>query len=226
VTDSLAHTFPSSPSSDHSSTLSSSFGSEKYADSIVYPPTPPPEEPNDDRHYNFSPSSATVSAPRAILRTTSAPAILTPPSTPDDGSDCGSSISSISSTQSKAALDFLTALFPRNGLGALQYAKSVSITSPELDAVFDGVVLELPTSPKTFYVDGKSAVHLNLRESIVALLDLADERLDCSALVIALERSSPFLGDVLHSLMYVGGTVVTKPPFQVDPAYVLVGMEI
>jgi hypothetical protein len=67
---------------------------------------------------------------------------------------------------------------------------------------------------------------LVLRCSIVALLDLADENLQCSALIIVLERASPALGDLLHSLMYVGGTVVTKPPFQVDSAYVLVGMEI
>jgi hypothetical protein len=57
-------------------------------------------------------------------------------------------------------------------------------------------------------------------------LDLADEQLDCAALVIALEKSTEGLGDLLHSLMYVGGSVVTKPPFQVDPAYVLVGLEI
>ena len=48
-----------------------------------------------------------------------------------------------------------------------------------------------------------------MMHSIVALLDLADEQLECNALVIALERSSPILGDLLHSLMYVGGTVVT-----------------
>lgn len=62
--------------------------------------------------------------------------------------------------------------------------------------------------------------------SIVALLDLADERLQCSGLVIALERSSPVLAELLHSLMYVGGAVVTKPPFQVDSSYVLVGLDI
>ena len=77
--------------------------------------------------------------------------------------------------------------------------------------------------------------------SIVALLDLADEKFGCSAFVMALDRSSPALGtwshstasdltkglgDLLHSLMYVGGTVVTSPPFSVDPAYVLVGLEI
>jgi len=57
-------------------------------------------------------------------------------------------------------------------------------------------------------------------------LDLADEQLDCTALVIALDKSVEGLGGLLHALMYVGGTVVTKPPFQVDPAYVLVGLEI
>ncbi len=64
------------------------------------------------------------------------------------------------------------------------------------------------------------------RYSIVALLDLASENLGCSALVIVLERSAPNLGELLHSLMYVGGSVVTKPPFAVDPAFVLVGLEI
>lgn len=62
--------------------------------------------------------------------------------------------------------------------------------------------------------------------SIVALLDLADEHLQCEALVIALDRTSPALGDLLHSLMYVGAAVVTKPPFEVDEQFVLVGMEI
>jgi hypothetical protein len=62
--------------------------------------------------------------------------------------------------------------------------------------------------------------------SIIALLDLADERLGCSGLAIALERSSPNLGALLHSLMYVGGSVVTRPPFDVDSAFILVGLDI
>jgi len=43
------------------------------------------------------------------------------------------------------------------------------------------------------------------------LIDLADEHLQCSALVIALEKSSPALGDLLHSLLYVGASVVSQP---------------
>jgi hypothetical protein len=146
--------------------------------------------------------------------------------TPDESPTGDGSVAAISARQANSSLDFLTTLFPRSGLSVLPHAKSVSVSAPNLGSVFDGVVLELPGKPKTLYVDGTDAANINLRESIVALLDLADERLQCSALVISLERSSPCLGDLLHSLMYVGGTVVTKPPFEVDPAYVLVGLEI
>ena len=67
---------------------------------------------------------------------------------------------------------------------------------------------------------------LKCAASIIALLDLADERLGCSGLIIVLERSSLNLSTLLHSLMYVGGTVVTRPPFDVDAAFVLVGLDV
>lgn len=161
MTDSLAPAFPSSPSSDRSSTLSS-FGTEKFPDSIDYPPTPPPEDAYDAERP--MPLSYTTTAPRDIIRNTRVHDLLTPPLTPDDASEVGSSMSSIGDAKKNAALDFLSTLFPRNAFGALPFAKSVSITSPEIGAVFEGVVLELPDKPKTFYVDGKSAAHVNLRE--------------------------------------------------------------
>ncbi|KAJ3756255.1 ornithine decarboxylase antizyme-domain-containing protein [Lentinula raphanica] len=151
--------------------------------------------------------------------------LSTPPLTPDDGSDCSDRSISPASIQQKDALDFLITLFP-SGLNALPFAKSISISAPNMGSAFNGMVLELPGKPKTLYVDAKSAESVSLRESIVALLDLADVQLECSALVIVLERSSPALGELLHSLMYVGGSVVTKPPFPVDSAFVLVGLEI
>jgi len=146
--------------------------------------------------------------------------LATPPLTPDDSSE------NVSVRSNDDALELLTTLFPKHGITALKYARSVSVSSLEMGISFDGVVLELPGKPKTFYVDCKSAEVVNLREGIVALLDLADEHLQCSALVIALEKASPALSSLLHSLMYVGGTVVTKPDFPVDPAYVLVGLEM
>jgi len=130
------------------------------------------------------------------------------------------------SRKKKDALDFLLTIFPSDGFSALQFARSVAISAPNMAATFDGVVLELPGKPKTLYVDGKGAEAVSLRESIMTLLDLADDALECQALVIVLERSSPALNQVMRSLMRVGGTVVKKPPFNVDAAYILVGISI
>ncbi|KAJ4498299.1 ornithine decarboxylase antizyme-domain-containing protein [Lentinula lateritia] len=173
------------------------------------------------------PFSKTSVGPCAIPARTSSGSSesSTPPLTPDDGSDCSDRSISPSSMQQKDAMDFLMTLFP-TGLGALPYAKSISISAPNMGSAFNGMVLELPGKPRTLYVDAKNAESVSLRESVVALLDLADDQLECSALVIVLERSSPALGEILHSLMYVGGSVVTKHPFPVDRAFVLVGLEI
>ncbi|GJJ06417.1 hypothetical protein Clacol_000608 [Clathrus columnatus] len=167
--------------------------------------------------------SPMVSIPIPTRNVSLAPphALITPPYTPED-IDIGGSFGSISAKQSSSALDFLTTLFPRSGLSALPYAKSVSISSPGLKAEWEGIVLDLPTDRRTLYVHGKGAEHVDLRESIVALMDLADEHLHCEAFVIALEKGSSMLGELLHALMYVGGTVVTKSPLEVDPSYILI----
>ena len=227
-----------SPALNHSSAFNHSFYSssslspkdlhDKSHQNLVYPPTPPTS------------TADVVSFPQPIRGAPRAQnfshGLATPPLTPDD------SIKDVSVKSNDDALELLTTLFPDHALKALPYAKSVSISSPEVGTSFDGVVLELPGGPKTFYVDGKSAEVVNVREryanfrfmqavlliflSIVALLDLADEHLQCSALVIALEKASPALSSLLHALMYVGSAVVTKPDFPVHPAYVLVGLEI
>jgi len=178
---SLSPSYPSPPTSPHSSS---------------FPQTIPSHDSLKQRHH-----------PNLLQHPLQQ--LATPPLTPE---------SSFSVPDS-----FLTTLFPRS-LSALKYAKNVAISSA--DAKWEGVVLELPGKGKTLYINGKGAEQIMLRESIVALLDLADESLGCSALVIALERSSPRIGEVLHSLMYVGGTVVTKPPFKADAGYVLVGIEV
>jgi len=231
VTGSPASSFSSSTFSDHSSSFfpNESDISKNYSKSIIYPPSPPLEA-SDYSHVDRKPATAPRAIPASQQISSYRNELATPPLTPDDGVDGtgggGRASPEVSSKQSDDALDFLLTLFPQNGLTALPFARSVSISAPNMGAAFDGVVLELPGTAKTLYVDGKSAESVSFRESIVALLDLADENLQCSALVIALERASPALGDLLHSLMYVGGTVVTSPPFKVDPAYVLVGLEI
>jgi len=204
------------------------------------PYTPPsPLSSSPDSYYSPHPKQAPIfdslhrktpnitSINPCAIPARSASTISTPPLTPDDGSDYSDRCESpyASTQQQKDALDFLMTLFP-GGLKALPYAKSINISAPNLGSAFNGMVLDLPGRSRTLYVDAKNAESVSLRESIVALLDLADEHLECSALVIVLERSSPSLGELLHSLMYVGGSVVTKPPFPVNSAFVLVGLEI
>ncbi|KAJ7703293.1 ornithine decarboxylase antizyme-domain-containing protein [Mycena rosella] len=186
--------------------------------------SPASNSPYFSNYYHPPSNPRPIPASRSSSGTSNSD-LATPPLTPDNGSEFGDS-PAVSDKNQKDALDFLLTIFPRHGVGALAHSRSVAISAPHLGAAFDGVVLQLPGKPKTLYVDGKSAQSVSIRESIVALLDLADESLECSALVIVLERSSPSLGKILHSLMYVGGTVVTKPPFEVDPAFVLVGLEI
>lgn len=113
-----------------------------------------------------------ISAPRAIpVRNDSE--LSTPPLTPDSGSECSISDGSPKFSavrRQNDALDFLMTLFPNHGVGALPFAKSVSISSNStMGAAFDGVVLELPGKPKTLYVDGKSAESVSLRERFVVL---------------------------------------------------------
>ncbi|KAF5320712.1 hypothetical protein D9619_001823 [Psilocybe cf. subviscida] len=201
----------------------------QYSDYYPSPLNSPPVKEKSSASHPFfrHPTSCSTTLPRSIPSRNSS-IVSTPPLTPDTFSDYsdGSGSSFIAPTRQKDALDFLMTVFPHQGLSALPYAKTVSISAPNMGTDFEGIVLEIPGAVKTLYVDGKSAESVGLRESIVALLDLADENLGCNALVIVLERSSPNLGNILHSLMYVGGTVVTNPPFQVDPAFVLVGLEI
>lgn len=104
-------------------------------------------------------------------------AICTPPLTPDTSNVAGlrTSTSLSHGVQDQAAYDFLVRLFPGSARVALQYAKSVHITSSELSIsvddmdkfAFEGVVLELPNRPRTLYIDGKGAENVKLRERYV-----------------------------------------------------------
>lgn len=148
--------------SNHSSTFNSFYSSPSKDprcnphQSLVYPPTPPIHTSDV---VSF-PRSAV--GPQPILGAQRAEkfshGLATPPLTPDD------SIEDVSVKSNDDALELLTTLFPNHSMMALPYAKSVSISSPEMGTSFDGVVLELPGQPKTFYVDGKSAEVVNVRE--------------------------------------------------------------
>jgi hypothetical protein len=91
--------------------------------------------------------------------------LATPSLTPDDGIDDRSGDGVVfDNKHANDALDFLLTISPKDGLKALPFSRSISISAPDMGADFDGVVLELPGTPKTLYVDGKSAESVSLRE--------------------------------------------------------------
>jgi len=137
--------------------------------------------------------------------------LATPPLTPEN-------CVAIPHPQKSSSL--AAAVYPDHAVTVSKY------TIPLQIAQWDGFVLDLPGKQKTLYVDGRCAQLANLRESVVALLDLASEQLECEALIIVLPRSSQDLDELIHSLMYVGGQVVTRPPFNTSSAYLLIGMEV
>lgn len=199
---------------------------------LIYPLTPPSSSASLDSYVSNSSNNSNATSPVKI------PAhghgLATPPLTPESSPTIASG-----GPKGGIAFEFLCKLFAASDARrALPFAKFVEISSSELDLdidededgafAFSGVVLELPGQARTLYVDGKGVENVRLRESIVALLDLASEHLECAALILTLERSNPALSELLHGLMYVGASVVSRPPFPVPErnGVVLVGMEI
>ena len=69
--------------------------------------------------------------------------------------------------------------------------------------------LSLSTTDEDDDTPAEAAQHLDVRESLTALLDLASDPLDAKQLILVLsrdERGNDGLDEMLHSLMYVGGT--------------------
>ncbi|KLO18406.1 hypothetical protein SCHPADRAFT_899799 [Schizopora paradoxa] len=198
---------------------------------LIYPLTPPSSTASLDSYVSGNSSTSSAASPMQIR--TNGHGLATPPLTPDSSPTLASG-----SPKSGNAFEFLCKIFAHSDARrALPYVKSVEISSSELDLdvddgegafTFSGIVLELPGQVRTLYIDGKGVENVQLRESIVALLDLASEHLECTALILALDRSSPALSELLHGLMYVGASVVSRPPFPVPErnSVVLVGMEI
>lgn len=91
-----------------------------------------------------------------------------------------------------------------------------------------------PLRPLPTAAPSSANAALDLRESLTALLDLAADSLEATSLILALDkddREPERLGELLHSLMYVGGQVVKQGAvpgeWEWDPRrWVLVGMDL
>ncbi|GAA5876067.1 hypothetical protein JCM3774_004494 [Rhodotorula dairenensis] len=98
-----------------------------------------------------------------------------------------------------------------------------------LGAGWTGAVVENPIAgSRTLYIAGQVLSDVELRDSIVQVVERAEEEYGCDALVLALHKKTEGLGDLLHQLMYVGCTVVSNHDNTGEPNddYLLLGMEL
>ncbi|KAF9574102.1 hypothetical protein EC968_007354 [Mortierella alpina] len=82
-------------------------------------------------------------------------------------------------------------------------------------------------SDGALFLKGNGWDSTDIRESVVAALDLAEEQLGCQALYLCLEKSNPNLTTLVRTLMYAGFEMVHPSVLpDADPKYLVLGMDI
>lgn len=82
-------------------------------------------------------------------------------------------------------------------------------------------------SEGALYLRGNGWDDMDIRESVVAALDLAEEQLGCRVVYLCLEKSNPHLSKLVRALMYAGFEVVHPGVLaHADTKYLVLGMEL
>ncbi|KAG0210039.1 hypothetical protein BGX28_009716 [Mortierella sp. GBA30] len=82
-------------------------------------------------------------------------------------------------------------------------------------------------SEGALFLRGNGWDDMDIRESVVAALDLAEEQLGCQAIYLCLEKSNPNLAKLVRTLMYAGFEMVHPGVLpDADPKYLVVGMDL
>jgi hypothetical protein len=181
------------------------------SDSIPIPITTATTTPIDPPAYSTSPSYATSnstnkftsSAPIAISPAKTIQPLLTSSSSSSSLSSeaISSSFSSLSSSTSSndssvysESESLLTTLFPSTSPIHLLPTSAISLAPLGLAAWQGSVIENAKAGTRTLYVVGGSDEEINLRESVCGVLELAEEDLGCTGVVMVLEKDSPDLG--------------------------------
>ncbi|KAI8598347.1 acyl-CoA N-acyltransferase [Dissophora ornata] len=82
-------------------------------------------------------------------------------------------------------------------------------------------------SEGALFLRGNGWDDMDIRESVVAALDLAEEQLGCQAVYLCLEKSNPNLAKLVRTLMYAGFEMVHPGVLaHADPKYLVLGMDL
>ncbi|KAF8963066.1 hypothetical protein BGZ46_001052 [Entomortierella lignicola] len=82
-------------------------------------------------------------------------------------------------------------------------------------------------SEGALFLRGDGWADMDIRESVVAALDLAEEQLGCQSVHLCLEKSNPGLAKLVRTLMYAGFEMVHPDVHaNADPKYLILGMDL
>ncbi|KAK3844018.1 MAG: hypothetical protein J3R72DRAFT_439597 [Linnemannia gamsii] len=82
-------------------------------------------------------------------------------------------------------------------------------------------------SEGALYLRGNGWDDMDIRESVVAALDLAEEQLECTVVYLCLEKSNPHIKDLVRALMYAGFEMVLPGIMaHADDKYHVLGIEL
>ncbi|KAG0252144.1 hypothetical protein BG011_007185 [Mortierella polycephala] len=82
-------------------------------------------------------------------------------------------------------------------------------------------------SEGSLFLKGNGWDDMDIRESVVAALDLAEEQLGCEAIHLCLDKGNPNLAKLVRTLMYVGFEMVHPSVLRhADPKYLVLGMDL
>jgi len=118
-----------------------------------------------------------------------------------------------------AGVTFLDRVFPTSDMGRSALNVDSKLTGWSL------ALVEGHDGSRTVYAKGSNSVDVRSRENVIALLDHADEELACDQVVVVLEKKDSDLAETLHSLLYIGGSVIPASAGHSE-ANVLVGLEL
>ncbi|GAA5899098.1 hypothetical protein JCM8208_003003 [Rhodotorula glutinis] len=189
----------------------------------IFPPSPPLSA------TSASPSDSFILSRFANAvnsKSAAAPALLTPPA--EEESRSALSLGSAVAVAAPAGTKLLADVFPSHASVHELPAQSVDL-SDLVGAGWQGAAVDNPVAgTRTLYVGGGELSDVELRESIIAVLERAEEELGCSGVVLALERGTQDLSNVVHQLMYLGCTVVSDHEQTGLPnsEYILLGMDV
>ncbi|KAF9897017.1 hypothetical protein BX616_006336, partial [Lobosporangium transversale] len=82
-------------------------------------------------------------------------------------------------------------------------------------------------SEGSLFLKGDGWDDMDIRESVVAALDLAEEQLGCRSVHLCLEKNNPNLAKLVRTLMYAGFEMVHPSILaNADPKFLVLGMDL